>query len=283
MSFDIVDKIIWILLSFYSFITLSFPLFHISSFLYSLLVVSLGFVAALIHGSHRYGLKRMVVFLVICLVISNLLENLSIVTGFPFGKYNYTDLLGFKLFAVPAIIGPAYFSTGYLSFVIGNILLDKADKDLSRFNLFMLPLVSSFVMVMWDLVMDPTSSTIQRLWVWQSGGGYFGVPLSNFLGWFLTVYLFFQAFTFYIYKAKISFKDKPTKSYWYQAVLFYLTIAGGFIVNFLTTGGGSMADNRGVIWNVRDIRESAVIVAIYTMFFVSFLAIVRIKSWKSGD
>ncbi|MBI4066932.1 carotenoid biosynthesis protein, partial [Candidatus Gottesmanbacteria bacterium] len=109
------------------------------------------------------------------------------------------------------------------------------------------------------------------------------VPLSNFLGWFLTVYLFFQAFTFYIYKAKISFGNNFPKSYWYQAVLFYLTIAGGFVVNFLTSGGGKVTDNTGVIWNVRDIRESAVIVALYTMCFVSFLAIVRIKSWKSGE
>ncbi|OGG14297.1 hypothetical protein A2773_06515 [Candidatus Gottesmanbacteria bacterium RIFCSPHIGHO2_01_FULL_39_10] len=224
----------------------------------------------------------MLVFLGVCMLVSNILENLSIITGFPFGKYNYTDILGLKLFAVPLVIGPAYFSVGYLSFVIGNILLDRVDGRLDRFHLVALPLVSSFIMVEWDLVMDPSSSTIQKLWIWHGGGGYFGVPLSNFLGWFLTVYIFFQLFTLYIYKSKIKVKDNLSKSYWYQGTLFYLTIAAGFVVNFLTSRGGNITDNRGVVWNVRDIRESAVVVAIYTMVFVSVLALLKIKSWEKN-
>ena len=277
---DIIDKILWLLLSAYSFVTLSFPLLNISTSVYAILVVSIGFVSAMIHGGRRYGMKSMLVFLGVCMLVSNILENLSIITGFPFGKYNYTDILGLKLFAVPLVIGPAYFSVGYLSFVIGNILLDRVDGRLDRFHLVALPLVSSFIMVEWDLVMDPSSSTIQKLWIWHGGGGYFGVPLSNFLGWFLTVYIFFQLFTLYIYKSKIKVKDNLSKSYWYQGTLYYLTIAAGFVVNFLTSRGGNITDNRGVVWNVRDIRESAVVVAIYTMVFVSVLALLKIKSWE---
>jgi len=279
---DIIDKILWLLLSAYSFVTLSFPLLNISTSVYAILVVSIGFVSAMIHGGRRYGMKSMLVFLGVCMLVSNILENLSIITGFPFGKYNYTDILGLKLFAVPLVIGPAYFSVGYLSFVIGNILLDRVDGRLDRFHLVALPLVSSFIMVEWDLVMDPSSSTIQKLWIWHGGGGYFGVPLSNFLGWFLTVYIFFQLFTLYIYKSKIKVKDNLSKSYWYQGTLFYLTIAAGFVVNFLTSRGGNITDNRGVVWNVRDIRESAVVVAIYTMVFVSVLALLKIKSWEKN-
>src|SRR3989338_4712449 len=282
MGFDIADKILWLLLSAYSFVTLSFPLLNISTSVYAILVVSIGFVSAMIHGGRRYGMKSMLVFLGVCMLVSNILENLSIITGFPFGKYNYTDILGLKLFAVPLVIGPAYFSVGYLSFVIGNILLDRVDGRLDRFHLVALPLVSSFIMVEWDLVMDPSSSTIQKLWIWHGGGGYFGVPLSNFLGWFLTVYIFFQLFTLYIYKSKIKVKDNLSKSYWYQGTLFYLTIAAGFVVNFLTSRGGNITDNRGVVWNVRDIRESAVVVAIYTMVFVSVLALLKIKSWEKN-
>jgi putative membrane protein len=53
-------------------------------------------------------------------------------------------------------------------------------------------------MVLWDLAMDPASSTIQKLWIWEKGGGFFGVPLSNYVGWFLTVYVFMQLFAFYL-------------------------------------------------------------------------------------
>jgi hypothetical protein len=60
-------------------------------------------------------------------------------------------------------------------------------------------MISAFVMVQWDVVMDPSGSTLARAWVWYGGGGYFGVPLSNFLGWFLVTYLYYQAFSLLLY------------------------------------------------------------------------------------
>src|SRR5229473_6215366 len=68
---------------------------------------------ALIHGALRYRWSGILIFVVICLVVSNILENTSILTGFPFGHYHYTDALGPKLFLVPVLIGPAYFANGY--------------------------------------------------------------------------------------------------------------------------------------------------------------------------
>jgi putative membrane protein len=40
-------------------------------------------------------------------------------------------------------------------------------------------------MTAWDLVMDPLMVAANH-WVWEIDGAYFGVPLQNFLGWFLT-------------------------------------------------------------------------------------------------
>src|SRR5207302_7036279 len=48
-------------------------------------------VFALIHGALRYRWSGILAFLVICLVVSNILENTSILTGFPFGHYHYTS------------------------------------------------------------------------------------------------------------------------------------------------------------------------------------------------
>ena len=62
-------------------------------------------------------------FVAICLAVSNILENTSILTGFPFGHYHYTDALGPKLLLVPLLIGPAYFANGYFAWVIGNVLV----------------------------------------------------------------------------------------------------------------------------------------------------------------
>ena len=76
----------------------------------------------LLHGALRYRVEGIVVFAVICLVVSNIFENLGVATGFPFGPYHYTDALGLKLFYVPLMVGPAYLSVGYMAWVLGTIL-----------------------------------------------------------------------------------------------------------------------------------------------------------------
>src|SRR5438105_4503851 len=89
-----------------------------------LIVVPLAF--ALLHGAVRYQWSGILTFLVICLVVSNVLENTSILTGFPFGHYYYTSDLGPKLFLVPLVIGPAYFGTGYLAWMLSTVLIGDA-------------------------------------------------------------------------------------------------------------------------------------------------------------
>ena len=46
---------------------------------------------AMVHGIRRYGWKHFVVFFIVAFVISWSYETLSILTGFPFGHYDYTD------------------------------------------------------------------------------------------------------------------------------------------------------------------------------------------------
>lgn len=67
----------------------------------AIVVVQVGFLA--LHGAWRYGRRSVAVFIVAGLVVSNLMENLSIHTGFPFGDYHYTG--GGKVFDVPWYIG----------------------------------------------------------------------------------------------------------------------------------------------------------------------------------
>src|SRR6266853_6399373 len=123
-----------------------------------LIVVPLAF--ALFHGAVRYQWSGILTFLVICLVVSNLLENTSILTGFPFGHYYYTGQLGPKIFLVPLLIGPAYFGTGYLAWVLGTVLIGEVRPRGSALTTFGVPLIASFVMVAWDLGTDPSRSTI---------------------------------------------------------------------------------------------------------------------------
>src|SRR6266550_3747200 len=137
-------------------------------------VVMAAAVFALIHGALRYRWSGIVAFLVVCLVVSNILENTSILTGFPFGHYHYTS--GPMLFLVPWFIGPSYFATAYLAWMVGVVLIGDVRREVSWFTTVAVPVIGSAVMVMWDLTFDPTASTIKHFWIWEQGGGYFGVP-----------------------------------------------------------------------------------------------------------
>lgn len=135
----------------------------------------------------------------ITLVISYSFENLSIATGFPFGFYNYSPTLGGGGLTVPLIIIFAYFAIGYLSWMLSHVLTGQYTRKLEGKQIFIVPFIAAFIMVMWDLGADPISA-ILGLWAWTYPGVYFGVPNSNFSGWFLVVYIFFQIFALYLYK-----------------------------------------------------------------------------------
>jgi uncharacterized membrane protein len=78
----------------------------------------------LLHGAWTYGWRGILFFLIVCLGVSNAFENLSIMTGFPFGWYHYSDAMGPKLFLVPLLIGPAYSAWA--------ILLDAGTRHFRR-------------------------------------------------------------------------------------------------------------------------------------------------------
>lgn len=78
---------------------------------------------------------------------------------------------------------------------------------------------------MWDLGIDPTASTFLSEWVWQTPGAYFGVPISNFFGWFLVVFIFFQLFALFFFKYDHFNPEKAvtltSKPYWFEAAGMY--------------------------------------------------------------
>jgi putative membrane protein len=234
-----------------------------------------------IHGSMRYGLKGVLAFLLLSVGVGLLMENASIAIGSPFDQYHYTNFFHAPMIGrVPLDVGVLYFGMGYTAWVIGNILLDKADARLGqRFNLFALPVVAAFVLAMWDVVLDPTSSTIHHVWIWHNSGGYFGVPLTNFLGWYVVGYLFFQGFALYL-AARSRHTPIGTralgKRYWLPPVVLYLLVAGGYIATYVISPNTNHSDALGYVWRGKDINETAAIISIFTMGFAGVLAVLRL-------
>jgi putative membrane protein len=240
-----------------------------------------GFVMAVLHGSMRYGTKGVLVFLALCLGGGLAVENFTVAAGPPFGQYHYTNALHMPMIGrVPLDVGVLYFAMGYHAWVIGTILLDKADARLGqRFNLVALPVVAAFVMAMWGVVVDPASSTIQNVWIWHNSGGYFGVPLINFIGWWVVVYAFFQGFALFLAtcsrRAPIQAEGQGP-GYWLPPVALYLLVAAGALVLYLVSPNTQHTDALGYVWRSADIYETAAIVSIFTMGFAGVLAVARL-------
>jgi uncharacterized membrane protein len=229
---------------------------------------------ALIHGAKRYGWSSILVFVIICLLISNASENLSIVTGYPFGRYYYTDVLGPKLFLVPALIGGAYVGAGYLSWIVAHVLLDRTDPS-NRSSIWALPVVGAVLMVSWDLSLDPSASTIGKAWIWIDGGAFFGVPVQNFIGWYLTVFIFLALFSWYQSKQPVG--EGQSRPFWTQAIIMYFLLGLRYpLVYARSTDTGEVTDPTGYIWRTSDIRATAALVAVFTMIAFALIAGLRL-------
>jgi putative membrane protein len=237
-------------------------------------------VFALTHGSITYGVRGITVFAAICLVVSNVIEQVGVVTGIPFGNYHYGDHLGPKLFMVPVLIGPAYFGIAYLAWSLARVTLSAAGLQRSVL-IFALPLVASLVMVACNLSYDPLISTVRRGWIWRDGGAYFGVPASNFVGWFVTSYIFFQLFAFYLRKrvSDVASTGLQLRSHWLQPIVLYGSVCAAVILGALvSTTTGVVTDSAGVAWRIRDIYVGCAVVSALTMGSFTLLGLVTITS-----
>lgn len=119
-------------------------------------------------------------------------EMFGVATGLLFGNYSYTEQLGpLVLGLVPLAIPVAWLMMLYPSYAIAGFLLSPRSNGFSR---YLRAALAALGMTAWDLSLDPRMVRDGN-WVWHDGGPYFGIPLSNFIGWFITalaIYLVWQ-------------------------------------------------------------------------------------------
>jgi putative membrane protein len=106
-------------------------------------------------------------------------ELLGTTVGVPFGPYRYGDGLGIKWFAhVPVLVPASWFMMALPSFALATrwVTSDRTWRLV----------VASGLLVSWDLALDPAMSHLMPYWVWGSDGPYYGMPLLNLVGWYVT-------------------------------------------------------------------------------------------------
>ena len=130
--------------------------------------------------SRRVGRSWLTAFAVVyCVSLGAELAGTTV--GLPFGPYQYTDGLGWKLFGhVPMLIPASWFMMALPSYAIAAWRFPFGRNVVARVVL------GSFILLSWDLALDPAMSLATKYWIWGTNGPYYGMPLLNLLGWFLT-------------------------------------------------------------------------------------------------
>ncbi len=102
-------------------------------------------------------------------------EILGVKSGFPFGDYSYGEVLGWKFFEVPPLIG-----INWLIVVWGGFSLSQTIGIGPKLRWLATPIL----VVILDYVIEPVAIHFE-LWTWENGVP----PIQNFLGWFVVAML----------------------------------------------------------------------------------------------
>jgi putative membrane protein len=138
-------------------------------------------VAALATFLVRHAGARWLPAFAVIYALSLAAELVGTTVGLPFGPYRYTDGLGIKWFAhVPALIPASWFMMALPSYAVAARRFGAPTELARRVAL------GSFILLSWDLALDPAMSFATKYWVWGTTGLYYGMPVLNLVGWFVT-------------------------------------------------------------------------------------------------
>jgi putative membrane protein len=152
-----------------------------------------GFLAFFLVAAVRdLGRARALAFLGWGGAVALLAELLSTRVGIPFGLYRYTGATReAELFLgnVPFFSPLSFPFLAYAAFCLARLAFGPAWAS-SRAGRLRTVLAAGALMMLLDVVIDPLAVRGERwflghIFYYPDGGAYFGVPLSNFLGWLL--------------------------------------------------------------------------------------------------
>lgn len=197
-----------------------------------------GFAFAMVHAGQREGWKGALMLAGLVFGVSLLFESVGVATGWVYGPYHYTDLLGEKFLGlVPYTIPVVWFLMSYPSFVIAEWLAwPGGEKNRTWRRVLSVAAMGGLVMTAWDVIMDPIMVAGGH-WVWDADGAYFGIPLQNFWGWWLTVFTTYALYMFL--RRKVS--RAAEAGFDRLALLAYLVTAFSTVTGALINGRGDLA------------------------------------------
>src|SRR3989338_5813836 len=140
---------------------------------------------ALIIAYYALGLFRTILFWVLSYSVAFVCEYSSTRNGFPFGLYHYINKNPNELYVsnVPLWDSLSFAFLAFTSFIIAKLITHQSGRKF--YTLFLAPALLTFV----DIIVDPIANLGERwflgkIYYYEYPGIYFGVPISNFSGWY---------------------------------------------------------------------------------------------------
>lgn len=168
----------------------------ITEFLGSLWIYT-AFGLVMIHSTITMGRIKTGIFFILALLFGSVPEIIGVVYGTIFGHYYYNPALTpFVFGVVPLTTVISWMVILYIAYTVSDIVIKsgsnkpsfRRDHFLYTFvAIVLLAMISGFVAANLDMIIDPVVVTTQG-WIWIDGGPYFGIPISNFVGWFLVAF-----------------------------------------------------------------------------------------------
>jgi uncharacterized membrane protein len=169
------------------------------------------------------GLKPTIAFFLLAIIISWIAEFAGHNYGWFFGHYHYTKTLGPAIGGVPVIITVTWSFILYTAFMLIDWLIGIGGEIPARSRWGrtlwsgLVAAATATLVCAWDLIVDPiatsgvwwTAAGKDPWWYWFYGGPYLrelpgkpglgmpGVPIGNFVGWWLAP--FFMVFIFCLF------------------------------------------------------------------------------------
>lgn len=172
--------------------------------IFKVVFLGLPIVLVILHAMSTLTAGRAIFFLLLAATTGFISEYFGLKYGQFFGTfYTYSPQTTFLTVPVQVILyWAAFIYTGYgitNSFLIW-LHLEKPHLKLGNGLLLIMTIMLDglFVLAI-DLFMDPLEVR-QGAWTWINGGPYFGVPIGNFIGWFVVAILasgLFRSFEYF--------------------------------------------------------------------------------------
>lgn len=150
---------------------------EIGSYVSTFLISLPSFLALL----HYLGPKSAAASLLALSAFGYAIETMGVATGFPYGAFYYGDALGPKL----AGLVPYLLPLSWVPLVLGVAAATASRRKVRVPRRVLHVLSATMLLVLVDGVLDPGAAAL-GFWVWPEGGIYYGVPLTNYFGWFLS-------------------------------------------------------------------------------------------------